>query len=286
MESAQFGDVTLEYEVQGSGDPVLLIGGAHVAGSYVPLFAQRELADRHRLIRYHKRGMAGSTHTADPVSIADHARDAMRLLDHLEIDRAHVAGHSSGGAIALQLALEGPQRVAALVLLEPAMLWVPGADAFMAKAGPSVEAYKTGDREKAVAVFLSAVSGLDWATCQGRIEQLVPGGVAQAIADADTFFTNELAAVAGWRITADQAATIKHPVLLVVGTRTEPMFAEAVDLLRRWIPHAETLAVDLGHLLHMEQPNPVARGLADFFARHPLDTGTGVTQQAQPTQAV
>ena len=49
MERASFGDVTLEYEVKGSGDPVLLIGGAHVAGSYMPLLAQPELIDRYRL---------------------------------------------------------------------------------------------------------------------------------------------------------------------------------------------------------------------------------------------
>jgi pimeloyl-ACP methyl ester carboxylesterase len=288
MERAQFGDITLEYEVQGSGDPVLLIGGAHVAGSYVPLVAQRELADRYRLIRYHKRGMAGSTHTVGPVSIADHADDAARLLDHVGVSRAHVVGHSSGGAIALQLTIDRTDRVETLVLLEPAMLWVPGAEALMAKTAASVEAYNAGDHEEAVACFLSAASGLDWKTCRTRLEELVPGGVAQAIADADTFFTVELPAVAGWRISANQAATIRQPVLSVFGTRTEPMFFDAAELLRRWIPHVEELTLDLGHLLHLEQPNPLAHGLADFFARHPMRIPSGVAQQsrAENNQAV
>ena len=286
MDRAQFGDVTLEYEVQGSGDPVLLIGGAHVAGSYVPLLAQRELADRYRLIRYHKRGMAGSTHTVGSVSIVDHAGDAARLLDHLGVGRAHVVGHSSGGAIALQLAIDRTDRVETLVLLEPAMLWVPGAEAFIAKAGASVEAYNAGDHERAVALFLSAASGLDWNTCRTRLEQLVPGGVAQAIADADTFFAIELPAVAGWKISADQAATIRQPVLSVFGTRTEPMFTDAAELLRRWIPHVEELTPDLGHLLHLEQPNPLAQGLADFFARHPMSIPSGVGQRQANIQAV
>ena len=55
------------------------------------------LADRYQLIRYHKRGWVGSTHTPAPVSVADHAADAAALLDHLGCPRAHVAGHSSGG---------------------------------------------------------------------------------------------------------------------------------------------------------------------------------------------
>ena len=287
MTSARFDDITLEYEVQGSGEPVLLVGGAHVAGSYVPLLAQRELADRYRLIRYHKRGMAGSTHTVGAVSIADHAVDAARLLDHLGVSRAHVVGHSSGGAIALQLALDRPDRVETLVLLEPAMLWVPRAEAFVAKAGASVEAYNAGNHEEAVAAFLTAASGLDWKTCRARLEELVPGGVAQAIADADTFFTRELPAVAEWKISADQAATIRHPVLSVVGARTEPMFTDAAELLRRWIPHVEDVTVDLGHLLHLEQPSPVARAIADFLARHPMSAFAGSGQrQATDIQAV
>ena len=195
--------------------------------------------------------MAGSTHTTGTVSIADHASDAARLLDHISVSRAHVVGHSSGGAIALQLALDYPDRVETLVLLEPAMLWVPAAEAFFAKAGPSVEAYNAGNHEEAVATFLSAASGLDWQTCRSMIERNVPGGVDQAIADADTFFTIELPAIAGWRITADQAATIRKPGHRP-GTRADPMFVEAAELLRRWLPQVEDLKLDVGHLLHTE----------------------------------
>ena len=161
------------------------------------------------------------------------------------------------------------------------MLWVPAAEAFFAKAAPSVEAYNAGNHQQAVASFLSAASGLDWQTCRAMIERNVPGGVDQAIADADTFFTIELPAVAGWRISADQAATIRKPVLLVLVTRTDPMFVEAAELLRRWLPRVEDLKLDVGHLLQMEQPKPVAVGLADFFARRPI----GVLSSAAQRQA-
>ena len=71
----------------------LSLGGLVLA---LPLLSEPTLADRHQLIRYHKRGWCGSTHTPPPVSIADHAADAAALLDHLGLPRAHVAGHSSG----------------------------------------------------------------------------------------------------------------------------------------------------------------------------------------------
>src|SRR5687768_3989245 len=100
MKTATVNGVNLEYEIEGTGEPVLLISPV-LADGFLPLVSQRALTDRYRLIRYHKRGWAGSTHTAPPVSIADHVVDAAALLEHLDVPRAHIAGHSSGGAIAL-----------------------------------------------------------------------------------------------------------------------------------------------------------------------------------------
>jgi len=269
MEHAKVNGATLEYEVKGSVKPVLLIAGAHIAAGYLPLLSQRALTDCYRLIRYHRRGLAGSTHTPPPVSLADHAADAAALLGHLHIERAHIVGHSSGGAIALQLALDRPDVVETLVLLEPAMLTVPSAGAFFAKAGPSVDAYAAGDQATAVAVFLSAVGGLDWEVCRSVIEEHVPGGVAQAIEDAETFFGIELPALQKWTLTPEHAGTITQPVLSIVGGRTEPLFVEAAELLCRWLPRAETCTIEgLGHLLHMQHPEPVARAIAKFLARH------------------
>ena len=80
-----------------------------LADGFLPLLSEPALADRYQLIRYHKRGWVGSTHTAAPVTVADHAADAAALLEHLGIRRAHVAGHSSGAAVAAQLALDDPE---------------------------------------------------------------------------------------------------------------------------------------------------------------------------------
>ena len=84
MEIATVNGVELEYEVVGSGEPVLLISPV-LADGFLPLVAEPALADRYQLIRYHKRGWVGSTHTAGPVSVADHAADAAALLDHLGV---------------------------------------------------------------------------------------------------------------------------------------------------------------------------------------------------------
>ena len=97
------------------------------------------------------------------------------------VRRAHVAGHSTGAAIGLQLAVDRPDVVHTLALLEPTLPGIPSAGAFFAKAGPALAAYGAGDREGAMAEFLSVVCSLDWETCRTVIEQHVPGGVAQAM---------------------------------------------------------------------------------------------------------
>jgi 3-oxoadipate enol-lactonase len=270
MQTAQVNGVELEYEVIGSGEPVLFISPV-LADGFVPLLAEPSLAGRYQLIRYHKRGWAGSTHTPAPVSVADHAADAAALLGRLGIGRAHVAGHSSGAAVAAQLALDRPEMVQTLILLELSLLAVPGGQAFLEQAGPVFDAYARGDHAAAVAMFLSAVSGLEWDECRALLDARAPGAVADAVADADTFFGVELPALTEWEFGPQQAASIDLPVLSVLGSETEPLWVEVAEFLRSALPDVEELTVDgVGHLLHTQRPEPVARGVAEFLARHAL----------------
>ena len=190
MEHAKVNGVELEYEVVGSGEPMLLIHGAHIADALQPLVAEPAL-ERFQRIRYHRRGLGGSTYPVDagPTSVPVQAKDAVGLLDHLGVDRAHLVGHSLGGAIALELAAQHPTRVASLVLLEPAFLTTPAGAAFARAVAPLTERYEAGDAEGAVHGFLALVGDRNW---RATIERTVPGGIAQAVKDAATFFEMEL----------------------------------------------------------------------------------------------
>jgi pimeloyl-ACP methyl ester carboxylesterase len=212
MDRAKVNGIELEYEVVGSGEPLLLISPV-IADGFLPLLSEPMLAHRYQLIRYHKRGWVGSTHTAPPVSIADHAADAAAILGHLRVPHAHIAGHSSGAAVAAQLALDHPETVRTLLLLELSLFSVPSGEAFLQQAGPAFGAYASGDHEGALAIFMNAVSGLDWATGRAVLEARVPGAVAQAIKDADTFFGIELPALTDWAFSAEQAAAIHCPAV-------------------------------------------------------------------------
>jgi pimeloyl-ACP methyl ester carboxylesterase len=270
MQSARVNGVDLEYEVSGAGEPVLLISPV-IADGFLPLVTEPALADRYQLIRYHKRGWVGSTHNPPPVSIGDHVADAAALLDHLGLRPVHIAGHSSGAAVAAQLALDHPEYVHALMLLEPSLISVPSLEAFFAQVGPALEQYASGDHAGALASFLSVVSGLERTRATALLEERIPGAVAQAISDADTFFGVELPALTEWTFGAEEAARINRPVLSVVGRETQPVWVETAEFLRSSLPHVQESRIDgVGHLLHIQRSEPVAQAIAMFLTRNSI----------------
>ena len=274
MQRAPVNGIELEYEITGAGEPVLLISPV-LADGFRPLVGERVLTDRYQLITYHKRGWVGSTRTPPPVTIADHAADSSALLDYLQIERAHVVGHSSGAAVAVQLALDDPARVQTLALLELSLLSTPAAAGLLEKAGPAFAAYGEGRPDAALAVFMSAVSGLSCEACHALLDERIPGAVAQSIADADTFFGVELPALSTWTFGAEQAARVSQPVLSVVGEKTEPLWVEVADRLRSWFGQVEECTIEgAGHLLHIQRSAPVAACLAAFCGRHALAAGS------------
>jgi pimeloyl-ACP methyl ester carboxylesterase len=284
MQSVNVNGVDLEYEVTGAGEPVLLISPV-IADGFLPLLAEPALADRYQLIRYHKRGWVGSTHTPPPVSVADHAADAAALLDQLGLRPAHVAGHSSGAAVAAQLALDHPQYVHTLVLLEPSLISVPSLGAFFTRVEPALAAYAGGDHAGALAIFMSAATGLEWERGRAVLEATVPGAVEQAIRDADTFFGVELPALSEWTFGAEQAARLDRPVLSVVGSETQPVWVEVAEFLRSALPQVDECTIDgAGHLLQIQRPEPVARAMADFLDRYPIG-GDGLEALERPSRS-
>jgi pimeloyl-ACP methyl ester carboxylesterase len=273
MDTVKVHQAALRYDVNGSGEPVLLISTGPIADSFRPFLSEPVVSEHFRLITYRQRQMSSNGHGPVPVSFAEHAADAAALLDQLGIRRAHVAGHSTGAVVALQLAADRPDLVQSLALLEPLQVFTPGAGALVDAIQPALAAYASGDTEQAMAQFLSVACSLDWETCRATIDRHVPGGVTQAITDAKDVFESYLPAVIGWQFGSDRAATISQPVLSVLGTDTEQVFVESNDLLHQWFPQTEDCTIEgVAHLLHMQCPAPVARGVAEFFARHLITT--------------
>jgi len=269
MQTANVNGVSLEYEVRGEGEPILLIHGASVAETFAPLMKEPALS-RFRLIRYHRRGYAGSAHPGRVTNFFEHAADAVALLDALGVKKAHVAGHSYGGLTALRLALDSPAHVHTLMLLEPPMLATPLGQAFFeGPMAPVVAAYRSGEKQRAADLFRDAVGGPNAA--RALAERLGPGARDQAGRDADSLFGNEFPEVAKGLFTEADAARIRMPALSLVGEKSDPLFRQSHPLLMKWLPNVESLEIPrAAHFLQVEEPQAVAEGMAAFAAKHPL----------------
>jgi aminoacrylate hydrolase len=111
MPTIKLEDAELSYTDIGQGPPVLFVQGVGLEGrAWSP--QTRELARDYRCISFDNRGLGASRGDTRTLSVEHMARDALGLLDALQIARAHVVGHSLGGVIAQRLALIAPERVA------------------------------------------------------------------------------------------------------------------------------------------------------------------------------
>jgi pimeloyl-ACP methyl ester carboxylesterase len=270
MERAAVDGLELEYELQGSGEAVVLIHWGLCAAWAEPLMGEPALAGRYRLLSYHRAGFAGSDRIQGPISMAEHAAHCALLMRHLGIERAHVVGHSSSAVIALQLALDFPDAVHTLALMEPARP-VPSteeqAEFVRDVVAPALQRYRAGDSTGAVDTFAGGVFGSDY---RGRLERGLPGVFEQAVADADAFFAQELPALQQWSFTQEAASRITQPTLAILGENTAPTFPERLQLLVSWLPNVEPVELPTTHLLHLQDPRRTAEALTSFFSRHPL----------------
>jgi pimeloyl-ACP methyl ester carboxylesterase len=271
LQRAAVDGLELEYEQRGRGDPVVLIHWGLCAAWGEPLMREPALADRFRLLRPHRAGFAGSDPPPGPVTIATHAEHCALLMRRLGIGRAHVVGHSSSAVIALQLALDFPDAVASLVLMEPARPVPPTPDQaeFVREVvAPAIGRLRAGDRAGAVDTFSRGVFGPDY---REPLERGLPGAFGQAVADAGAFFAQELPALQQWSFTAEDARRVTQPVLAVHGERSAATFAGRLALLESWLPDCRSFELPgATHLLHVQEPAAMAAALAAFFARHPV----------------
>ena len=184
---------------------------------------------------------------------------------------AHVVGHSYGGAIAVQLALDGSPAVHSVVLIEPAIYnlnprWVEA----QSKTFAPLHELRRDDAAAAAAHFMRGAEGPDW---KSGVEAASPGGVAQVERDAATAFDVELPAHERWQFGEAEARRIRQPVLYIAGTKSMayPFVAKLRDLFVSCVRQTEFAEIpDADHSLHHRKAKLVATEIAGFLERHPM----------------
>ena len=227
------------------------------------------LAQRHRVIRYDLAGF-GDSHLA-PGSMS-HVADLVAVLDAFDVDRAALVAGSLGGRIAVEAALEHPERVTALLLVAPGLR---GHDfsSFVRQAGEEEEAaFERGDYEAAADAMVRA-----WVIGPrreaGDVEASVIERVRAMSVRSYELWAEAIAAGGEPEETAleppasERLGEIGVPTLVLVGDADVPDMLQIADRLEAAIPGARKVVWEgVAHMPPMERPREFERLALDFLA--------------------
>ena len=250
----------LHVEQAGSGAPLLLISGlnglAQPWRGIVP-----KLAEHFHVISHDHRGLGGSDAWHGLYSVDQIAEDALALMDKLGIARAHIVGHSLGGAVAQAIAADHPKRVAGVVIYAS---W-PGPDAYFARVMTMRRQVLT---ELGIETFLRT----------GPIGIYPPQWVNTHDAEFEAGLPEAIAAFPGVEIMQRRMdACLNHDRRASLGRITAPCLVLGLqdDMstpihcsqeLAASIPGARLVTLPMGgHNAHLVVPDQIAATLLDFF---------------------
>ncbi len=265
MPFANANGIRIHYEVQGQGEPLLLIGGlgsdTHLWVAQVP-----DLARRFQVITFDNRGAGETDQPDEPYSVALFAADTAGLLDALGIARAHVLGASMGGFIAQELALTYPDKVDRLVL---ACTHFGGPHAVpIPPATLAAMLDRTGDPEVDLRRSFDLYTQPGWrATHPEFIEEYV----AWRVAHPQPVFAYQRQAAAGLTFsTEERLGQITAPTLILHGEEDRVVPVENAHLLAARIPHARLVIFpDAGHLFTVEKADEFNQTVIQFLQGQP-----------------
>jgi (E)-2-((N-methylformamido)methylene)succinate hydrolase len=251
------------YSDEGSGPCILLIHGVGARlenWDYVATL----LSTGFRVVRYDLRGHGGTSKVPGPYSLDMFAEDAVALLDHLGVARAHVAGHSLGGMIATTLAAKHPERVERLAVLSSA-------------AGRSDE-----ERKKVMERTALIASGIPgdhfrnslsrWFTDEFRAANpaLMEQYAARNKENDPACYAAAYTVLANSEI-APELLRIKAPTLVITGEQDLGSSPRMARFIQAGIAGSELRILPrLRHSILVEAPKVVAALLEPFFRGNPV----------------
>jgi len=259
---AQVDGGRLFYEVSGSGSPVVLIhSGITDSRSWAPQVSAFEA--RHRVLRYDMRGIGRSDLGHGSYSNVD---DLVRLIDAVEFERAALVGVSMGGALALDVALQHPARVAALVLVGAGIGGRQLPDTFKAQMEEVDALYERGLIDQVVERELEI-----WLYGKGRNAADVDPAIREAVREMDRNTTERFPADAKpERIeppAVGRLGEIRVPTLVIVGDLDVDHVQETARALRDGIVGARLDVMHgVAHVPNMERPEEFNRLVLDFLS--------------------
>lgn len=276
MARLELSDGHLEYWETGAGPPLVYIHGSGTPGRLFFEEIGTELGAECRFIAYNRRGYTESS--ASPGDWAAHTPDLVRLIETLGAAPATIAGFSGGAIVALDLALQRPDLVSSLVLLDPAhnirKLVTPNFIRHFATA--KLLRRRRGDRAGA-AHWMRYVSS--YSTGGSAWDKAPPERRDRVLAEAGGLFADAQSG-GGEHVDEARLREIACPVTLVSCALSPPFLQKSSKRLRELLPQARSITLDhAGHHITLDAREDLLRILREAV-REQTSAGDRPPQQA------
>lgn len=257
---AAVNDTQLFYEESGDGEPLILIHG--FALDHRQWDDQMDIFVKdYRVLRYDLRGFGKSKVPSDiPYS---HADDLKALLDHLDIQEAHILGHSFGGRVAITFAIFHPEMTISLIGADPALEgFQPNHPSTQELMNELDNVWSAGRVDKARELFLK-FSPIELAmsipSVAQRIKQMMGDYSGWHWVNEDLYQPMDPPA-------ALQLDKIKSPTLILLGNLNPQLIVLACEYLAENIVNAKLKRIPgVAHMLNMEAPEEFNAELMKFL---------------------
>lgn len=259
---AEINGARLYYEVIGAGHPLVLVH-AGIADSRMWDEQLTDFGRHYRVIRYDMRGFGQSSLAVGKFA---HRDDLFRLLEFLDVSSAFVLGISMGGQVAIELTLEHPRMVDALIRVNSGVGERPPSAAVRHAWAQVEEALDAGDIERAVEIELRL-----WVDGPHRTPDQVHPQVRERVRNMNTPLLAREAAYQGVPDELDpppiaRLGEIGVPTLVVIGDRDVNDVQTMANVLVEGIGDARKVVIaGAAHMVNMEQPETFNRVVLAFL---------------------
>ena len=254
--------VNLNYEVNGAGEALILIGGL-TANCREWLRLSNNLALNFTVYKPANRGAGQTTGWTTELSIEQMANDIAILIETLGLDSAYVVGHSMGGAILQRLCINHPKRVKASIIVssfasfpKAAQLYIENTSALFAAGLPT---------ELVLRTIYTRLYGSDFLSQETNITSELQRMLMDPAPQTPEGYEAQVQAIGQFNSRAD-LSKIQCPTLIVNGTEdvlTPPYLSEE---LHDAISHSKLhLIPKCGHMIPQEKPEQLLQCILDFF---------------------
>ena len=250
-------------EEEGAGEPLVLVHGSW-SGAFTWGLAMPGLAGALRVIAYDRLGHGRSpAPPSGPLARRRHEDDLATLIERVAGGRAHVAGNSYGGSIALGLASRRPELFRSVSAHEPPLAGIAARDPIVERAVKDLETVgeivEHGDPEAGARHFVEhvAIGPGTW--------PLLPPEIRQAMVRNAPALAAELRDPEWADADREALAELRMPILLTQGDASLPWFAPIMEALAGAAPQAELVTIDgAGHAPHQTHPGEYAAIVSSF----------------------